>query len=91
MTFHQPARDALAMQTRRATDREVAQSVGKRFGRRVVLEVFPRLEAGERTMARVVVRCDCGKLDVVAWTRLKAGHARQCVKCAQQRKSLPTA
>lgn len=59
--------------------RPLYEMVGKRFGRRLVLE---RVKNGPGGHPKYLCRCDCGKLDYVGGHDLRVGAASQCRICA---------
>lgn len=52
---------------------------GQRFGRLVVVALYPHKRPG--TCRHWVCRCNCGRYLLVRTDNLKAGHSTQCSVC----------
>lgn len=62
---------------------KMADLTGKRFGRLVVIQFYPR--DNRSTNTHWLCRCDCGNHLVVRSDNLKTGHSTQCSECAKNR------
>jgi hypothetical protein len=52
---------------------------GQRFGQRVVLGLYER---GVKNDSKWLVKCDCGREDIVYGNPLKHGRANRCISCS---------
>lgn len=64
-------------------DRKFVDLTGQRFGQRMVLRRGPdgRNYVGGGRRLRWIVRCDCGREDVIQQCSLRQGDADRCVTC----------